>query len=72
MDGAQASTKGYTYSYDMLGEAARRPRRAALCRGLCAAIGTIAGGAAGDMAATPGFGGALRVHPRYDGRTATR
>ncbi|MGL6209683.1 MAG: proline dehydrogenase family protein, partial [Paracoccaceae bacterium] len=66
--------KGYTYSYDMLGEAARTEgdaRRYHLA--YSRAIGAIAGAAKGDIRENPGISVKLSVlHPRYEVAKADR
>ena len=60
--------KGYTYSYDMLGEAARTDRDAERYAAAYArAIAAIAARATGDVAASPGISVKLSaLHPRYE------
>jgi RHH-type proline utilization regulon transcriptional repressor/proline dehydrogenase/delta 1-pyrroline-5-carboxylate dehydrogenase len=60
--------KGYTYSYDMLGEAARTERDAERYAAAYArAIAAIAARATGDVAASPGISVKLSaLHPRYE------
>ena len=65
----EAEARGYSYSYDMLGEASRTEadaRRYHLAYGR--AIGAIAGAATGaDIAANPGISVKLSaLHPRYE------
>jgi RHH-type proline utilization regulon transcriptional repressor/proline dehydrogenase/delta 1-pyrroline-5-carboxylate dehydrogenase len=59
---------GYTYSYDMLGEAARTPADAErYARAYAGAIKGIAKAAKGDVAASPGVSVKLSaLHPRYE------
>ena len=69
MDRARSlEAKGYTYSYDMLGEAARTDRDALRYAAAYArAIAAIGGRAAGDVAASPGISVKLSaLHPRYE------
>ena len=60
--------KGYTYSYDMLGEAARTEADALRYHGAYAeAIDAIAGAARGDVRSSPGISVKLSaLHPRYE------
>jgi RHH-type proline utilization regulon transcriptional repressor/proline dehydrogenase/delta 1-pyrroline-5-carboxylate dehydrogenase len=60
--------RGYTYSYDMLGEAARTDRDAERYAAAYArAIAAIAARATGDVAASPGISVKLSaLHPRYE------
>ena len=60
--------KGYTYSYDMLGEAARTEADAKRYHKAYAdAIAAIAGAARGDVRSSPGISVKLSaLHPRYE------
>ncbi len=60
--------KGYTYSYDMLGEAARTEADAKRYHKAYAdAISAIAGAAKGDVRSSPGISVKLSaLHPRYE------
>ncbi len=60
--------KGYTYSYDMLGEAARTEADAERYhRAYAQAIAAIAGAARGDIRDNPGISVKLSaLHPRYE------
>jgi RHH-type proline utilization regulon transcriptional repressor/proline dehydrogenase/delta 1-pyrroline-5-carboxylate dehydrogenase len=60
--------RGYTYSYDMLGEAARTDRDAQrYAKAYARAIAAIATRATGDVAASPGISVKLSaLHPRYE------
>jgi RHH-type proline utilization regulon transcriptional repressor/proline dehydrogenase/delta 1-pyrroline-5-carboxylate dehydrogenase len=60
--------KGYTYSYDMLGEAARTHADAArYARAYASAIRAIASRATGDVRTSPGVSVKLSaLHPRYE------
>lgn len=69
MDNAEsAEQKGYTYSYDMLGEAARTDRDALRYhRAYSDAISVIAEGATGDVRSSPGISVKLSaLYPRYE------
>ncbi len=69
MDRARVlEAKGYTYSYDMLGEAARTDRDAERYAAAYArAIAAIGARARGDVAASPGISVKLSaLHPRYE------
>ncbi|MBC7138537.1 MAG: bifunctional proline dehydrogenase/L-glutamate gamma-semialdehyde dehydrogenase PutA [Defluviimonas sp.] len=66
---ARLEAQGYTYSYDMLGEAARTGADAArYAKSYAAAIGAIAGACrTGDVRANPGISVKLSaLHPRYE------
>ncbi|HMR60865.1 proline dehydrogenase family protein, partial [Amaricoccus sp.] len=65
---AGMEAKGYTYSYDMLGEAARTDADAIrYARAYSAAIAAIAKGAKGDVRSSPGISVKLSaLHPRYE------
>ncbi len=66
---ARLEAQGYTYSYDMLGEAARTGADAArYAKSYAAAIGAIAGACrTGDVRANPGISIKLSaLHPRYE------
>src|SRR5690606_9420563 len=60
--------QGYTYSYDMLGEAARTDDDAVRYHAAYArAISAIAGQAKGDVRSSPGISVKLSaLHPRYE------
>jgi len=60
--------RGYTYSYDMLGEAARTEDDALrYTAAYSEAIGAIAGAAKGDVRSSPGISVKLSaLHPRYE------
>jgi len=60
--------KGYTYSYDMLGEAARTDADAQrYAAAYAAAIAAIGGRATGDVGTSPGISVKLSaLHPRYE------
>ncbi len=60
--------EGYTYSYDMLGEAARTEADAVrYAEAYAAAIAAIAGKAKGDVRTSPGISVKLSaLHPRYE------
>ena len=60
--------KGYTYSYDMLGEAARTDADAQrYAAAYAAAIAAIGGRASGDVGTSPGISVKLSaLHPRYE------
>ena len=69
MERARAlEAKGYTYSYDMLGEAARTDEDALRYAAAYArAIAAIGARATGDVAASPGISVKLSaLHPRYE------
>ena len=65
---AGMEAKGYTYSYDMLGEAARTDADAIrYAKAYSAAIAAIAKGAKGDVRSSPGISVKLSaLHPRYE------
>ena len=64
----ELETKGYTYSYDMLGEAARTDADAVRYHAAYAsAIAAIARKATGDVRSSPGISVKLSaLHPRYE------
>jgi RHH-type proline utilization regulon transcriptional repressor/proline dehydrogenase/delta 1-pyrroline-5-carboxylate dehydrogenase len=64
----ELEAKGYTYSYDMLGEAARTDADALRYQAAYAhAIGAIAAKAKGDVRSSPGISVKLSaLHPRYE------
>ena len=69
MDRARAmEAKGYTYSYDMLGEAARTDRDAVrYAEAYAKAIAAIGKRATGDVGTSPGISVKLSaLHPRYE------
>ena len=69
MDRARTlEAKGYTYSYDMLGEAARtEPDALRYAEAYARAIAAIGARATGDVAASPGISVKLSaLHPRYE------
>ncbi len=65
---ASMEAKGYTYSYDMLGEAARTDADARrYARAYAEAIAAIAKAAKGDVRSSPGISVKLSaLHPRYE------
>ncbi|MEM8570792.1 MAG: bifunctional proline dehydrogenase/L-glutamate gamma-semialdehyde dehydrogenase PutA [Pseudomonadota bacterium] len=65
---AGMEAKGYTYSYDMLGEAARTDADALqYCEAYAKAIAAIAKRATGDIRTSPGISVKLSaLHPRYE------